>query len=176
MALAQIVTNILSVLTVAGQAMIALLLLSIVFRNKMPQRFLNLSADNAILFSFIVALVAMMGSLFYSEIAGYEPCKLCWIQRIFMYPQVLILGIALWKKDRSVISYIIPLCILGIMFSSYHYYIQLGGAPLASCDASASCAKRYTFTFGYITIPMMALTAFSMILMFSLATKSRKAV
>ena len=172
MTLTDIATNILSVLTVVGQFWLLLIILASLTRKKsISSKFLSFISNHAIMFSFIVALIAVSGSLFYSEIAGYEPCKLCWIQRIFMYPQVLILGVALWKKDKKVFNYIIPLCLLGIIFASYHYYLQLGGTPLTSCDAGATCARRYTFHFGYVTIPMMALTAFVLNIIFAMNLK-----
>lgn len=95
---------ILSLLTVIGQVIIALVVIAFVIRN---EKLLQFFGKNAILFSFIVALIATLGSLFYSEIAGYEPCKLCRLQRIVMYPQVILLGIAFWKKNGTLTSYVI---------------------------------------------------------------------
>ncbi|NOS66800.1 MAG: disulfide bond formation protein B [Candidatus Peribacteraceae bacterium] len=116
---------------------------------------------------FIVALTATLGSLYFSEISGWTPCKYCWIQRIFMYPQVVILAIALWKRDRSVARYILALCLIGAAYAAYHYYIQMYDIiatptnPATPCDASGeSCVKTPFAHFGYITIPMMALTGF----------------
>ena len=166
MTLTSLVTTLLSVLTVIAQLLFLLIIIaSFSSKNKLSSKLLGITSRKAILLSFIVALVATSGSLFYSEIAGYNPCKLCWFQRIMMYPQVIILAIALWKKDNSVSKYLIPLAVIGILISSYHYYIRVGGAPIASCsaDSSESCAKKYTLSFGYITIPMMALTAFLLI-------------
>src|SRR3989344_1769555 len=120
---------------------------------------------HALLFSFIVALIATSGSLFYSEIAGYTPCVLCWYQRIFMYPLVLVLGAALIGKKRGVVRYDAPLAAAGGLIALYHYSLQRFPLLLsAPCEAGASCARVYTFTFGYVTIPMMALTAFLLIL------------
>ncbi|MFH0876501.1 MAG: disulfide oxidoreductase [archaeon] len=128
--------------------------------------------------AFMIAATAALGSLFYSEVAHYEPCKLCWFQRILMYPQSIILGIALLKKDRKIGLYLIPLSIIGLIISGYHYYIQR--VPVeAFCSAEAvSCSTVINFDYGYISIPLMAFTAFFVIgclLTFSLIfSKSKK--
>ena len=178
MTLTAIVTNILSILTVLAEAIVILILKAKFFgKHKFSKKFMKLISKHALKIAFIAALIAMFGSLFYSEIAGYEPCKLCWYQRILMYPQVIILGIALWKKDNSAKNYIIPLSFIGIVIAFYHYLLQLGFVSLSSCSAIAgavSCEKRYALTFGYITIPMMALSAFTLIFVMMLLTKQGK--
>ncbi len=118
-----------------------------------------------------VALAATLGSLFFSDVAGYEPCKLCWIQRIFMYPQVIILLIALIEKDARALVYSVALSAIGAVVAGYHYLLQLGIAPPLSCgatDYSVSCAEKVVMAFGYVTIPLMSFTAFVMILVFSI--------
>ncbi|MCF7867011.1 disulfide bond formation protein B [Candidatus Woesearchaeota archaeon] len=130
-------------------------------------------SKHGLLFTFIISLLATLGSLFYSKIAGYNPCELCWYQRILMYPIVLLSGIALLKKDYSVKKYIIPMSVIGGLFALYHYYIQTMSV-ITSCTAdAASCISKYTFHYGYITIPMMALTAFVMIIIFVNYTKKK---
>lgn len=172
MTLVSTVNIILSSLTIIGQIIVALIIISFISRKT---KILELFGKNAILFSFIVALIAMIGSLFYSEIAGYEPCKLCWFQRIFMYPQVILLGIALWKKDGVLAIYnSITLSIIGAVIAGYHYLLQIGVAPELPCSAvgfSAACSQRFVMQFGYITIPMMAFTAFLLIVVFSIAAR-----
>jgi len=113
----------------------------------------------------------------YSELVGYTPCELCWFQRILMYPQVAILGLALLKKDRNVYVYSIALSIIGVLIASYHYILQIGAAPALTCSsvgAAVSCAQKPFLQFGYITIPMMSLTAFSMILLFMIGLRLNK--
>lgn len=119
------------------------------------------------LIAFVVALVSMSGSLFYSEIAQYTPCLLCWYQRIAMYPQVLILGLSIALDDRRGILYAAAFSCIGAILAAYHYYIQIGGPTILPCSAvgySASCSQRFAAEYGYITIPMMALSAFVAIL------------
>jgi disulfide bond formation protein DsbB len=160
------VVKFLSVLTLAGGALAVTLLAILIFQSKTKAaRWIE---KNALILMFIVALIASCGSLFLSEIGGWVPCKLCWFQRMFMYPQVILLSIALWQRDRKIAPYILALCLVGMVFSSIHYIEQVNAAlypitgNLTSCDTSGvSCvATQINFTFGYITIPMMALTAF----------------
>ena len=165
-------TQVLSVLTVIGQIIIVLaVIFAIFFRKQSNNKILSFVANNGILFAFIVALAATCGSLFYSEIARFTPCELCWFQRIFMYPQVILLGLALIRKDKNIIPYNISLAIIGAPFAIYNYLLQLGFFQSATCSISSSavsCSTRYTMTFGYITISMMALTAFLLIIVFTL--------
>lgn len=165
-ALAPSMVSFLSVLTLLGQ-LIALLLLLALVTGMFPRLTAWVSAHGLVLM-FIVALTATVGSLYFSDIAGWTPCKLCWLQRICMYPQVVLLGIALWKRDRNIAPYILALCVIGIVIATGHYIEQVQAAlnpPPADvpCDATGvSCASTPFFHFGYITIPMMALTAFAM--------------
>jgi disulfide bond formation protein DsbB len=133
------------------------------FRKRFPSEVFAKFIESGLLWAFLVSLVATMGSLFYSQIAKFTPCELCWFQRIFMYPQVVILGLALIKKERQIIDYSLALTGVGALISIYHNYIFYGGVPVTSCgitSAAASCTQKYIVEFGYITIPMMALTAF----------------
>ncbi len=135
----------------------------------------DLIGKRGILLSFGVAVVSMLASLFYSNIAGFAPCELCWFQRIFMYPLVVLLGMALWKKDFKIVEYALPLSMIGFIISLYQNYIYYFNNGLdAYCQAGGafvSCVKRYVFEFGYISIPIMALTSFALILVFLLFQK-----
>lgn len=159
-----LVVDMLSVLTLIGGVLVALLVLSFV---PSLQKKLAILTKHELWLMLVVAVIATMGSLFFSEIAGWAPCKDCWLQRIFMYPQVVLLAVAIWKRDSGVAKYILALSLIGIVLSTHHYIEQIEAtffAPanaLVPCDdTGVSCAKTYTFRFGYITIPMMALTAF----------------
>lgn len=114
--------------------------------------------------AFAPALAAMLGSLYYSEIAGYIPCTLCWYQRILMYPLVLIILVGMIKRDEYLPDYVLPFSILGILVAGYHYLIQWGVfSHPASCEAGIPCDMRWVNYLGFISIPFMALTAFIMI-------------
>lgn len=138
--------------------------------NLFKNKFVILIQKKALLFAWIVSLLAVLGSLFFSNVVGYVPCTLCWYQRIFMYPLVIILGIAYFTKDVSIRKYLIPISIVGGLFSIYHYFVQMSEnvSSLATCTVGegASCGVKYAVHFGYITIPIMALTAFVLIIIF----------
>jgi disulfide bond formation protein DsbB len=115
--------------------------------------------------AFGAALIATLGSLYFSEILKYVPCELCWYQRIFMYPQAVILAIAIAKKNHQIALYCFVLSIIGGLISTYHYLIQ---KVSFMSEASISCGlvpcnSQYINWFGFITIPFLALTAFIII-------------
>ncbi len=115
--------------------------------------------------AFAVALAAMAGSLFYSELASFPPCRLCWFQRICMYPLVpLLLAMAIRRDRRGSLFYVLPLTVVGSLVSIYHLYIEANPeAETTGCKMSGSCATKWVEVFGYITIPAFALTAFALI-------------
>lgn len=118
------------------------------------------------------ALTALLGSLYFSEIAGFVPCTLCWYQRILMYPLSLIILVGILKQDISLADYVLPFSIIGMGLSSYHYLIQLGVFEHpAVCSVGIPCNLRYINYLGFITIPLMALTAFTMITVIMGATR-----
>ncbi len=168
------VNTFLSLLVVLGQIFVVVGVVALIgWRRSGLVRFIG---SHALVFSFIVATTATLGSLFYSEIAGFTPCKLCWYQRILMYPEAILLGIALFKKEAVVRDYILTLAIPGALIAGYHYLLQIGYAPALPCSAvgfSESCSQRFVMTFGYITIPMMAFTAFLMIILFLIIHRIR---
>ena len=167
------ITQILSYLTVSAQVLSVFLLAALLARRSFAGQ-LKFFGDNAILFSFIVAATAMGGSLFYSEVAGFEPCTLCWYQRILMYPQVFLLGLALLRKERVIIPYSICLSAVGAGIAGYHYLLEIGVVPELPCAAtgySAACSQRFVLNLGYITIPMMAFSAFILILLFMVSAR-----
>ncbi|OGJ06717.1 hypothetical protein A2467_01840 [Candidatus Nomurabacteria bacterium RIFOXYC2_FULL_36_8] len=111
---------------------------------------------------FLGALGAFSLSLFYSEIIGFPPCELCWIQRIFLYPQLILFGMELYKRDKSIVDFSLVFAIIGSIVSIYHIFVETGLTSGPSCaDPSrggVSCAIRYIYEFGYVTMPVMALT------------------
>ncbi|OXM16783.1 disulfide oxidoreductase [Paenibacillus herberti] len=117
-------------------------------------------------FAWIIALTATLGSLYLSEIKGFIPCDLCWYQRIFMYPLAIILGVAVYKGDRSITRYVIPLAWIGIAIALYHnmliWFPDLAG--IVPCKSGVPCNRDYLNWFGFITIPLLSMTAFTMIL------------
>jgi disulfide bond formation protein DsbB len=124
--------------------------------NPIVKKALGALSQAGLELAFLVALTAMCGSLFYSEVMGYVPCELCWFQRIFMYPLSFLLAVALWKKRDDALQYVLPLTVIGSIFSIYQYQEQFLGF-FASC--ASTCGEKTAAAFGYLTIPLMALTA-----------------
>ncbi|WP_066059430.1 disulfide oxidoreductase [Robertmurraya korlensis] len=118
--------------------------------------------ENLLFLAFAAALIAMFGSLYFSEIRQYEPCELCWYQRILMYPFVVLLGIATVKKDYGIAFYTMILSVIGGMISLYHFGLQKLSflADAAPACGRIPCTGQYINWLGFITIPFLALIAF----------------
>lgn len=121
--------------------------------------------ENALLMIWVIALMATLGSLYFSEVRGYEPCELCWYQRIIMYPIVLISTIAIIQKNAKIALTIAVFSCIGAATSLYHYGIQKITFLQESAPAcgQVACTGYYINWFGFITIPFLALTAFVLI-------------
>lgn len=121
----------------------------------------------------VIAVASVLGSMYYSHIAGFEPCSLCWWQRVFLFPQVVLIGMALVRRERNIVPYLFALSLIGIAIAGYNQYLQFGGDPLIPCapgEAADACSKRYIFELGYMTIPMMSLASFSALAVLSYAS------
>jgi len=126
---------------------------------------MNLIKSHLLYVAWAQAMAGVVGSLYFSEIAGFTPCVLCWWQRILMYPLVIIIAVGILKKDYWAPFYILPFSILGIMVSLYQNALTYGWLPevVGSCSATVSCTVRYIDYFGFMTIPFLSLVAFSVI-------------
>ena len=189
MELVNTISNLYAYLTVAGGifvivGIVALIVSKTKFKDS-THDLLQWIDKNSLLLIFIVSVLATLGSLFYSEVAGYEPCKLCWFQRIFMYPLALISGIALYFKDRAVKKYIMPMASIGLAIALYHYLLQIQKLIFPSFELpsncglvgySAGCSNYFVLKLGYITIPMMAATAFAMIIVILIIQKKKSKI
>jgi disulfide bond formation protein DsbB len=115
--------------------------------------------------AFVQALVATLGSLFFSEVMKFTPCVLCWYQRIAMYPLVAIFAVGILKKDRNVVFYAWPLIAIGWIIAVYHnlLYYHLLPESIVPCIQGVSCTTRFFAWFGFITIPLLSLTAFTIL-------------
>lgn len=162
-----IVTSILTTLVILCWALIAgtaLFFIVSVFSDKAKRSF-HVYVDSvryyALPTAFSIALVALLGSLYFSEIANYIPCEFCWYQRIGIYPLSVILLVALITHDISVRKYVLPIALITPLLSIWHILLQrvpnLEGA--ATCSSDAPCTTIYVNELGFISIPVMALTA-----------------
>ncbi len=175
------VTTFLSFLTLLGDILFVVLLLAYslpwALTHKIRRYSNKLIHQYGLPFILLLSVSSLLGSLFYSEVALYQPCTLCWYQRIFMYPLAVLVLVSMRRKSKEVVHYILPLAVLGALIAAYNYLIQIQAAwrPLDSavpCSLNgASCTVKYFFEFGYITIPMMSLTAFLLIILISLVIK-----
>lgn len=120
--------------------------------------------NDALKLAWLVAAVATAGSLYMSEVEEFQPCSLCWYQRIAMYPLVVILGVGVLRNDRGVRWYALPLALIGAGIAAYHYQLErFPDQEALACSLSVPCTTIWFEEFGYITIPMMALSAFLLI-------------
>lgn len=111
------------------------------------------------------ALIATLGSLYASEIAGLPPCSLCWYQRIFMYPLVLILAVGILKKDKNLPYFCLPLSVLGAVTALYQYLLQMKviSTSVTPCAFGVSCTQIDWVAFNFITLPLLSFLAFAFI-------------
>lgn len=150
-----LVTNILAVLAVVGAVGIIVVVAA-------PRLLFGRAYEAA----FLVSAFGAAASLYYSEIAGFLPCALCWWQRIFLYPIPVMLAASWYARERVIGKYLVVLAVLGAAVAAYNAYLQFGGAPLAACGApigAVSCSKKYFEVFGFITMPVMSFIAFTLI-------------
>lgn len=177
---ADFINKFLSLGTILSQIFILCAVLYVIFFRKTKNAVTEFIGKYGLLLAFIMAVVSMAFSLFYSNVVGFPPCELCWFQRIFMYPLVFLLGLALIKKGYHIVDYALALAIIGGGISLYHNYMYYYNQGLnVFCELGGmqvSCVKRYVFEFGYITIPLMALTAFAMIIIFLIAHRLHRRI
>ena len=107
-----------------------------------------------------IASASTAGSLYYSEVAGYPPCEMCWYQRICMYSLVPVLAVALIRRDRRGGWYGLPLALAGLGLSVYHYQLQLFPDQGSTCDVAAPCTYQWVDSLGFVSIPFMAGSGF----------------
>lgn len=160
--------------TLTLQVAAALLLILILFKRDHPVvSFVGVYGVHIV---FLITLSGVALTLLYSEVFGFLPCGLCWLQRVFLYPQAVIAGIALYKKDQRVADYLTGLSIFGLVVALYQHYLQIGGVELIDCPAvgaGGDCAKRILFEFGYITFPLMSATLFAAIIVTMIAVRRK---
>ncbi len=150
---------------------VAIVALFLLFFTDKKHAFLQYIEKHFLIIGFLISLFGSLFSLVYSEVINFAPCMLCWYQRIFLYPLVFIFGVAFWNKDKKIIRYVLPLLSVGFVISVYqnfrYYFGEIGNLP---CDASGiSCYQQLVSEYGgYISIPMLALTAFFVLIVLML--------
>ena len=166
---------ILAALGVAGQVLAAALLLvglAWLFGLRGPGDWLRRTLEGYELWCvFLVSSIATGGSLFFSEVAGFVPCELCWYQRICMYPLSIVSLLMALANDRRAARYLLPLPLVGAGVSIYHLLVENGVVEQAKAcllSAPGGCATKWINEFGYVTIPTLALTGFALTFAFLL--------
>ncbi len=176
----QTVISLLATLTLMGDTLIIITLLLIVgsfFKLKLLHQVKKSLSTYNYYFVFIISLIATLGSLFFSEVAHLTPCLLCWYQRIFMYPQPLLLYMAFMRIEKTLTPYLILMNTVGAIIALYHIIIQhMPNLSILPCRmGEVSCTTVQTAWYGYITIPVMAFTAFTLnILLLTLFNQKTK--
>ena len=122
--------------------------------------------------SWLIATISTLGALFLGEVMGYTPCQLCWYQRIFMFPLVLVLAAGLFPPDARVVRYALPIALLGLGIAVYHMLLIQGVIPesVTPCTQGVPCSEVQVVWFGFVTIPLLAVAAFLAIVVLLIAT------
>lgn len=134
--------------------------------------------ENALRFAWVQALLAMMGSLYFSEIRHFPPCVLCWYQRIAMYPLVIILAWAMINRVQTWKALVLPFSTIGMLIAGYHclLYYKILPEAIAPCTTGVSCTTQFIEYFGFITIPLLSFLAFTLITALVLIAKPKDSV
>jgi len=132
-------------------------------------------SSSIIFYCFLIASIASLGSLFFSEFMDFIPCTMCWYQRIFMYPLVFIFLVNLFENDKNIFKYGIVLAFIGFCFSFYHNLLMWGiiSEDVVPCKHGVPCSTKYFEFLGFINIPFLSLSAFSLILILLLIGQNR---
>lgn len=126
---------------------------------------INLIRKNVLYIAWAQAFAATLGSLIFSEILQFSPCVLCWYQRAMMYPLVFVIGVGILRRDKNLFFYAIPLVVVGWLIAIYHNLLYLSLIPenITPCVTGISCTTQFIQWFGFITIPFLSFSAFSII-------------
>jgi disulfide bond formation protein DsbB len=122
--------------------------------------------------SWLIATSSTLGALFLGEIMGLTPCVLCWYQRIFMFPLVLVLAAGLFPFDQKIVRYALPLAVAGWLVAVFHLLLAAGIIPenITPCTQGVPCSQVQIEWFGFVTIPLLSVIAFSIINALLIAT------
>lgn len=124
---------------------------------------------------WLLASIATLSSLYFSEVMQFAPCVLCWYQRICLFPLVVMIPAGLFPLDKGVVRYALPLAVTGWLTAAYHNLLYSGLIPqsLQPCSKGVSCTEEYITFFGFLTIPLLSLLTFSTVIALLLIAKRR---
>ncbi len=124
-----------------------------------------------LIFQLVIVLASIFGSIFFSEVMNFLPCKLCWYQRLCVYPMAFIILVGIYIKSKETVFFLLPFSISGLVTSSYHnlvYYKFI--TVLVPCSESAPCTAQQINWLGFITIPLLSLVTFILLVFLNLTT------
>lgn len=128
-----------------------------------------------------ITVGSVVMSLVYSEYFGFIPCSLCWLQRIALYPQALLVLMAVQTKEKVFFPlYGIGLSVLGLIVAVYHYIYQLipqdavGGIMPCLADGTADCGAKVMNEFGFVTFPLLSAITFAFLIVVYLNLRRTK--
>jgi disulfide bond formation protein DsbB len=174
----KVTTNFFLVLTLVADAVVVVALVLALAAVVSPRAraavmsFVATVAPQSVLLAWIVATVTTLGSLYYSEHAGFVPCELCWYQRIVMYPLVIVLGVAWLRRDLQVWKTVLVFVVIGAPLSLYHWLVERvpAFAESSSCSVTVPCTTPYFEKLGFVTLAWMAMSSFLLIGVLMLCT------
>lgn len=167
---ATLFTKSLALFTLFGNVASVALLLSYFLARPIYRHVMDILGRYALMLGFLLSGASTVGSLIYSEVVGFPACILCWTQRIFMYPQMFIFGLAIWRNEKVIMVYTLMLSLIGGAVGLYQWIKDMLSLysdvtlPCSAVTALPSCDKMYVLEYGYITIPMISLNAFVLII------------
>jgi disulfide bond formation protein DsbB len=164
------INSIVTTSTLISNIVFVFLLIIIFFDKNFRLKVFSFVNKNILDILLIISLSAVIGSLAYSSILNFPPCELCWVQRIFIFPQPILLLMAKWKKNIDIVTYLLPLSIFGSIAALYQSMANFGiGSSLLECTTiGGACSKLYVLEYGYITIPFMSFSIFVYMIVVSL--------
>ena len=174
----KVTTNFFLVLTLVADAVVVVALVLAIAALVSPRAraavvsFAAAVAPQSVLLAWIVATVTTLGSLYYSEHAGFVPCELCWYQRVVMYPLVIVLGVAWLRRDVQVWKTVLVFVVIGAPLSLYHWLVERvpAFAESSSCSVTVPCTAPYFEKLGFVTLAWMAMSSFLLIGVLMLCT------
>jgi len=171
------INYLLALATIVLQIVTVAFLVLFFLRNKIPdlQGIADFLSKWGLWIAFSLSLAASAMTLVYSDVLGIAACIMCWWQRICLYPQIIFLGVAAWKKDHDIALSSILLSIIGGGIALYQHFLQIGITSAAPCNAipGTDCGARFLFELGYITFPLMAVSVFAALIVLMLFVMKR---
>ena len=162
---AELFFSILTMVVIAGTFVLTLAVLLAPFSRALA-RLVDAIRPFGLRLAAAVAVTCMAGSLYFSEVAGFLPCTLCWYQRIAMYSLAVVLTVAAVRHDISIRWYALPLAGMGLAIATYHWLLErFPSIDAGACSASVPCEFVWFERFGFVTLPFMALTGFAAVIL-----------